>query len=59
MPDNITGTTEEHGEMEVTLQNGRKVKVKAKTTYTNWQSGRKDCAITIEEPINSVSKSQQ
>jgi hypothetical protein len=58
MPDNITETTEEHGEMEVKIKDGRTVKVKATTKYTHWQSGRKDCAITIEEPINSVSNSQ-
>lgn len=51
MADKIVKTTEERGVMTVTLKTGQKIPVKAKTVYTHWESGRKDCAITIEEPL--------
>jgi hypothetical protein len=58
MEDKVKNTTEEHGVMTVTLKNGQKIPVKAKTVYTHWESGRKDCAIIIEEPLNGTSTNE-
>jgi hypothetical protein len=59
MEDKIFNVTEEHGVLTVTLKDGTKIPVKAKTVYTHWESGRKDCAITIEEPLIGTSAVQK
>lgn len=51
MEDKVTKVTEEEGIMTVNLKNGVSQKVLAKTIYTFWKSGRKDCAIQIAEPL--------
>ena len=52
MEDKIIKITEDQGEMTVTLKNGIKSKVLAKTIDTYWESGRKDCKIIILHPID-------
>ena len=59
MEDKIINTSEEFGEMTVTLKNGKAEKIKAKTVYTHWESGRKDCAITLIEPISATGKQEK
>lgn len=44
--------TEEQSMMTITLKDGTKVPVKAKTIYTKHSNGRVDCKIEIEKPIN-------
>lgn len=59
MNDKIINTTEEHNNMSVNLKDCTKKTVKAKTVYTHWESGRKDCTIQILDPLNSVSKNNK
>lgn len=59
MEDKIVRTVIEQGEMTVILKSGKKIPVKATTEETYWKSGRKDCNVTIHEPIiteNMVNK---
>jgi hypothetical protein len=42
--------------MHIVLKNGTRIPVKATTINTYWESGRKDCRIIIEEPLNSSSR---
>jgi len=49
--DKILEIKEELGTMHVTLRNGQKIPVKAKTIITCWESGRQDCKVEIEKPI--------
>ena len=59
MEDKIIKTTEEMGHMTVNFKNGEVQKVLAKTVYTHWESGRKDCAIHILGPVDTSAKEQQ
>jgi len=58
MEDKIMNITKEEGTVVAILKNGDKIPVKAITTYTHWESGRKDCNINIIEPINGSAKQQ-
>jgi len=56
MKDEVSHLTEEIGVMHVVLKDGSRVPVKAKTVYTHWTSGRKDCDVQIEKPIATIAK---
>lgn len=58
MDDKILSVTNEVGNMTIVLKDGKRIPVKAKTSYVTWTSGRKDCNVSIEEPIDSSSQSQ-
>ena len=51
MEDKIIKIEEETGMMSLNLIDGSKMPVKSKTIYTYWQSGRQDCAVEIERPL--------
>lgn len=57
MEDKIINTTEEISKMDVDLTHPitkqviKTIKVDAKTTYTHYESGRKDCAIVLIKPL--------
>lgn len=59
MDDKITHVSTESGKMKVTMKNGEQCDVLAKTIYTHYQSGRKDCHIQIEDVINGESRIQK
>lgn len=52
MEDKIINETEETGTGEIKEKDGKLIKVKTKTIYTNYESGRKDCAVHVF-PITS------
>lgn len=54
MEDKIIKTEEEFSIMKVVMQDGTIFPINAKTTYTIWDSGRKDCAIELEKPLISI-----
>ncbi len=49
--DKVTNIKEEIGEVMITLRNGTKIVTPSKTIYTEYASGRKDCTIQIERPM--------
>lgn len=52
MEEKVIDIKEEFGTMIVTdPKTGTQYPVNAKTVYTSYDSGRKDCAITLEKPI--------
>ena len=51
MEDKIIKIEEELGVMQLNLTDGRKIPVNAKTIYTYYESGRKDCTIQVEKPL--------
>ena len=59
MEDKIINTTEEYSTMTVSLKDGTKIPVKAKTIYTKWASSRIDCEVQILEPINGSANLQK
>lgn len=56
MEDKVIKTEEELSVMHVNLKTGEKVPVNAKTIYTYYESGRKDCKIELEKPIDLNNK---
>jgi len=52
MEDKIIKTEEENNIIHLNLKNGNRVPIKAKTIYTHYESGRKDCTIQLQEPID-------
>lgn len=52
MEDKIIKIEEEIGVVTLNLVDGSKTPIKAKTTYTHWQSGRKDCHVSMEKPLS-------
>lgn len=50
MEDEIVNVTEEVNDVVVDYK-GKKFPTKAKTIYTYYKSGRKDCAVIVETPI--------
>lgn len=49
--DKVTNIKEEIGEVTITLRNGTKIVTPAKTIYTEYESGRKDCTVQIQRPF--------
>ena len=43
---------EEIGEVTLNTKSGKQIKTNAKTTYTIYDSGRKDCHVEILEPLS-------
>lgn len=54
MEDKVKEVIEEFGEGVITFKNGQKSVVPTKTTYTIWDSGRKDCNVQIQKPIDAT-----
>lgn len=56
MEDKIIKVEEEIGIMHLDLTNGQRIPVNAKTIYTYYESGRKDCTIQVEKPLDLGTK---
>jgi len=56
--DKVTNIKEEIGEVTITLRNGTKIVTPSKTIYTEYASGRKDCRVVIERPIDLIGVSE-
>lgn len=58
MEDKITHTSKEFSKMPVDLKDPvtqevvKTILVDAETTYTHYESGRKDCAIVLQKPLD-------
>lgn len=50
--DKVVNIKEEIGEVTITLKDGRKFITPAKTIYTEYESGRKDCTVQIQKPMD-------
>lgn len=50
--DPIINVTVEEGMVTLNMKNGDRIPAKAKTTYTHYKSGRKDCNVEIEKPLS-------
>ena len=59
MEDKIIKTSDVVSNMTVILKDGTKIPVKAKTTETFWESGRKDCHVEILEPLNTKATKEE
>lgn len=57
--DKVIKTEEELGTVQLNLKNGKSIKVPAKTIYTIWESGRKDCTVQIQKPIDVFGDNKQ
>lgn len=58
MEDKILDIKDEMGTAIVNLRNGKSIPVEIKTTYTIYQSGRKDCNVHIIKPISAGSQAE-
>ncbi len=50
--DKVTNIKEEIGAVTITLRNGTKIITPSKTIYTEYASGRKDCTVQIQKPMD-------
>lgn len=57
--DKIIDIKEEMGEVTLNMKSGNKIKTLAKTIYTLYESGRKDCKLEIQKPIDLFGKQEQ
>jgi len=51
--------TEENSVMSLTLKDGTKIPVNAKTIYTKHSNGRVDCKIELQKPLDMSGKSEK
>lgn len=59
MEDKVINIEEEIEDVVLNLKTGEKIPAKAKTTYTYYESGRKDCKIEIEKPISLLGEANK
>lgn len=57
--DKVINVSEEIGEGFINTKSGKRIPVKTKTIYTTYESGRKDCNVEIEKPLNLFGDSKQ
>lgn len=57
--DEVIKVEEEKGEVTLNLKGGGKVKTPAKTINTYYKSGRKDCKIEIQTPIELMGRVEE
>ena len=50
--DKIIKVEEELGMAIINMKDGRKIPANVRTINTYWESGRKDCTVEIEKPLN-------
>ena len=59
MEDKIIKIEEIPHNVGINLKSGKKITAMAKTINTYYESGRKDCKIEIQKPIELLSKSNK
>ena len=59
MEDKVIRTEEELSIMHLNMVDGQRVPIHAKTIYTHYESGRKDCTIQLEHPIDLNAKAEK
>ena len=57
--DKVIKVEEEFEEVTLNLKSGKKVNTQAKTIYTYFESGRKDCRVEILKPLDLFGDSKQ
>lgn len=59
MLDKIVKIEKEQSQVIITLPNGDKLPTDAITTYTHYESGRKDCDVSVIKPVGMGGDSVQ
>jgi len=54
--DEIIDIKEEIGKVILNTKSGKKIPTMSKTIYTYYKSGRKDCTVQIQKPLDMFSK---
>ncbi len=52
--DKVVKVTEELGQANLILKDGKHIPVATKTIYTHYESGRKDCTVMVERPLEEI-----